>query len=198
MNDLIRSIKNLQNSELKEKVKTRIKEFNEMGKESKNTIFKELCFCLMTANFDAVRAIKIQNDIGDGFIKLSLEDLASKLKKCGHRFPNARAKYIYEARKHLGDIKLERSWLVKNIKGLGFKESSHFLRNIGYENYAILDFHIIDILTEHKMIESPKTLTPKKYIEIEEILRNLANKLKISLSEIDLYLWYLETGKILK
>lgn len=78
------------------------------------------------------------------------------------------------------------------------KEASHFLRNIGYKNLAIIDFHILDLLEEYKLIEKPKTLSPKNYIEIENVLRELAQKTNTKLGELDLYLWYKETGKILK
>jgi len=91
-----------------------------------------------------------------------------------------------------------REWLVKNIKGLGYKESSHFLRNIGFDNFAIIDFHIVDILVKHNLIKRPETLTKKRYLEIENILKEIAKKLELSLAELDLYLWYTETGKILK
>jgi len=77
---------------------------------------------------------------------------------------------------------------VENIKGLGFKEASHFLRNIGYKNIAIIDFHIIDLLVKYKIIETPKTMTSKNYLEIEEILNKIAKKTSINLGELDLYL----------
>ena len=91
-----------------------------------------------------------------------------------------------------------RDWIVKNVKGIGYKESSHFLRNIGFDNYAIIDFHIIDLLINHNLIKKPKYLTKKKYLEIENLLREIARKTDLTLAELDLYLWYLETGKILK
>jgi N-glycosylase/DNA lyase len=37
-----------------------------------------------------------------------------------------------------------------------------------------------------------------KYLEIENFLMKIAKKLNLSLAELDLYLWYIETGKILK
>ncbi|MCK4901793.1 MAG: hypothetical protein KAS76_00435 [Thermoplasmatales archaeon] len=76
--------------------------------------------------------------------------------------------------------------------------NSHFLRNVGFDDYAIIDFHIIDILVDNKLIEKPKTLTKKKYLEIEDLLRKLAKETNLTLAELDLYLWYMETGKILK
>ncbi len=177
-----------------DEIKKRLNEFK------KNDLFKELCYCILTANFNAERSIKIQKEIGDGFYKLSEKELAKKLKELGHRFPNTRAKYIVEARKHnLKEIlKLDpekaREYLVKNVKGLGMKEASHFLRNIGYTQFAIIDFHILDLLERFKVIKRPKTLTKKKYLEIEEKLRKICK----NLAKLDLILWYIETGRILK
>ena len=91
-----------------------------------------------------------------------------------------------------------REWLVKNVKGVGYKEASHFLRNIGLVNLAIVDYHIINILAKHELIEKPKTITRNRYFEIENLLRKIAEKLGLTLAELDLYLWYLETGKVLK
>ena len=208
MKSLVESIEKLKKTDIGKEVNSKIKEFKQMGKKSSTEIFKELCFCLLTANFHAERAIKIQNKIKDGFFTLSRSNLKKELRTLGHRFPNARANYIFEARKYKDSLKNTiksfdtekeiREWIVSNIKGLGYKESSHFLRNIGYHNLAIIDFHIIDILVDYNMIQQPKTLTKRKYLEIEELLQKTANKLDLNLAELDLYLWYMETGKILK
>lgn len=205
---LINTLKKLKKSRVKEMVEKRIEEFKEMKNKSNEEIFKELCFCILTANFNAEKSIKIQEEIGDGFLKLPEERLAKKLKDLGHRYPKARARYIVEARRFKGllkkiinsykDEKRLREWFVKNVKGLGYKEASHFLRNIGFFNLAILDFHILDVLEKNNLIEKPKALTKKRYLEIEGLLEKLAKKLRLSLAELDLYLWYTETGKILK
>jgi len=166
-----------------------------------------MCFCLLTANFNAEKSIKIQDKVGGCFHNKSKKEITKKLKEYGHRFPNKRAEYIYESKKCKNKLKnvidfhdkeAIREWFVKNIKGLGYKEVSHFLRNIGFDDYAIIDFHIIDILVRHDIIKKPKTLTKKKYLEIENKLRKIAEKTNLTLAELDLYLWYLETGKILK
>src|SRR3989344_2883919 len=210
MQPLIKSIENLKKSEIKEIIDSRIKEFSELGKSSINEIFKELCFCLLTANFSAQGGIKIQKEINNGFLTLSEIDLAKKLSELGHRFPNARAKYIFLAREKINGLKKilesdesnlkKREEIVKNIKGLGMKEASHFLRNIGYKNLAIIDFHIVDLLVKHNLIvkSKSKSLNVKKYLEIENLLKEIAQKTNLSLGELDLYLWYQETGKILK
>lgn len=200
-------VRELMNSEVSETINSRFKEF-QCFLRSDNSLFSELCFCILTANFRADRSILIQKGIGDGFITLSETELAVTLKEEGHRFPNTRAKFIVEARKYLkilaelvnncSDSNKLRLFLADNVTGLGLKESSHFLRNIGFNNLAIIDFHIIDILIKEGLIERPKTLTKAVYLKIEKVLEALANQLGLSLSELDLYLWYLETGKVLK
>ena len=204
--ELTKIIKRLKRSEIGKMVERRVKEFEE--NKSLDRIFEELCFCILTANFNAERAIRIQEKIGNGFLTFSQEKLAKELKRLGHRYPKTRARYIAEARKYKNSLKKIinsfkderklREWLVKNIKGIGYKEASHFLRNVGFKNLAIIDFHILELLTKHKLARKPKTLTRKKYLEIECKLRRIAKKLNLSLAELDLYLWYLETGKILK
>ena len=208
-NTLIHKIKNLQKSDVKITITKRIIEFKRIGNSSDNEIFKELCFCLLTANYDAKKAINIQQKMGNVFLIPDLEIIRSNLKLLGYRFPNVRAKYIFLAQQHKDGIREIinkyknnssnlRQWFVNNIKGLGYKESSHFLRNIGFLNYAILDFHIIDILNENGIIKRPKTLTPTKYIEIEDELKYFSNELDLQLGELDFYLWYLEVGEIFK
>ncbi len=175
-------------------LKKRLSEFKAVKNSQRNRIFSELCYCLLTANFNAKRTISIQKEIGDGFLTLPEKELAKKLKELGHRFPNTRAKYIVEARKYKDSLRFDREWLVKNIRGLGMKEASHFLRNIGFTDYAIIDFHIIDLLVREGIIKRPNTLTRRKYIEIEDRLR----KINENLAELDLILWFIETGTILK
>ncbi len=199
------------------KVKERMKEFEEIGKDEKK-IFLELCFCLLTANYSAEGGIKIQNKIGERFFYLSEEELKKELKSLGYRFPNKRAEYIIKARESWDEIKeiirdmnkeknnksreeIEkeiREELVKRVKGLGLKESSHFLRNIGCKNLAILDYHVINVLANHNIIEKPKNLNKTKYLLIEKKLKEIAEELGVCLGELDLYIWSIETNKVLK
>ena len=153
--------------------------------------------------------MKIFSEVGDGFLTLSKTKLVKKLKSLGHRFYQKRAEFIVEAREHRKNLKniiksfenerKAREWLVKNIKGIGFKEASHFLRNVGYKNVSLLDRHILRILFENNLINNiPKSLTKRKYLEIEKNLERIANATNLNLAELDLYLWYSKTEKILK
>ena len=206
--ELIRSIEELKRSPVKRTVEKRISEFKELGRKESREIFKELCFCILCANYSAERAINIQKRIDDGFITLSREELAEKLREARHRFPSSRAKYIVSARKYCDSIKeiMEsfndpsqlRRWLVRNILGIGLKEASHFLRNIGFTDFAIIDFHILNLLDRYGVAKKPKTLTESRYLQIEEKLREISRRAGLNMAELDLYLWFIETGKILK
>jgi N-glycosylase/DNA lyase len=209
MNGLVSTINNLKGSLVGNIISARIAEFKELHSKSGEEWFSELCFCLLTANSKASTALKIQEGLGAyGFINASHEHVKKVIMKYKHRFHNNKANYIVEARQHL-NIKAKilefdssftaREWLVEKVKGLGFKEASHFLRNVGYEDLAILDRHILNLLYENNLIsEVPNSLPKKKYYKIEEVLKGLALKLSMSLAELDLYMWYLKTGKVLK
>lgn len=203
---ILRDDENISNT-----IKQRLKEFEENYKKDSIHWFKELCFCLLTANFKAQGCIDIckEENKNDAFIDYNEENLSKFLKQEKHRFPNTRAKYIVEARKYksklkdiitgFDDEKRARDWLVKNIKGLGYKEASHFLRNVGCKNVAILDRHVLNVLYENKITDKiPKNLNKKRYFEIEKLMENIAKESNLSLAELDLFLWYMKTGKVLK
>lgn len=208
MNKLIKEIKYIKNSSVKNKVDKRLKEFKNFKNKNTKEWFSELCFCILTANSKAVTALKIQEELTPkGFCEYSLNNVRKTIRKNKHRFYNNKAKYIIAARKHidiknkikgLGEIKA-REWLVKNVKGLGYKEASHFLRNVGCKNLAILDRHILNLMKEYNLIkEKPKILNKKNYLEIETIFKKIADTLKMPCARLDLYMWYMKTGEVLK
>ena len=177
-------------------------------------LFSELCFCLLTANSSASMGIRIQAKLGDeGFMKASEKELTDVFRSHGHRFPEQRAQRIVEVRQRWEEIrelinsgrewKEVRSLLAEpkspfKIKGFGYKEASHFLRNIGAKDLAIVDRHIYRFLTENGLFPSVKTLTPKRYLEAERVLEELCKELKITQAELDLYIFYIKTRRVLK
>jgi len=187
-------------------VRKRISEFMELNGKGNEEWFSEMCFCILTANSSAEMGIKIQNELGSKFLSLSEDELRRELKRLGYRFYNVRARYIVEARRYsnIKDIVQSfkpfeaREWLVKNVKGLGYKEASHFLRNVGYMDFAILDRHILRVMHDYGLIEMPKSLSRKRYLEIEEVFRDLAVETGLSAGGLDLYIWYMRTGEVLK
>jgi N-glycosylase/DNA lyase len=99
------------------------------------------------------------------------------------------------------DMERRRDFLAANpgIKGIGYKEASHFLRNVGFNGYAILDKHILRTLAELGVIDSSKPpTTKKKYVAIEVRMREFASEIGIGVDELDLLLWSNKTGEILK
>lgn len=133
-----------------------------------------------------------------------------------HRFPNARPGYVVITRAYLQDsfaMRLRerlksfrdpferRDWLAAEprIKGVGYKEASHYLRNIGFKGYGILDKHIVRCLAELGVIESPKPPTGRnRYLETEARMRQFAGDVGINFDELDLVLWSMKTGEVLK
>ncbi len=188
-------------------INQRMAEFANLHRQGNEAWFLELCFCILTANSSARTGIRAQQEINRGFLTFSEKRLIESLKEIGHRFPNTRALFIIEARQYsnIKDILMTmrpqkaREWLVRKIKGLGWKESSHFLRNVGYTDFAILDRHILRIMAEHGLISRvPKQLSKRMYLEYEQKLRDIAIQANLSLGELDLYLWFMKTGQVLK
>jgi|TARA_Y100000310_G_scaffold43287_1_gene40376 N-glycosylase/DNA lyase len=81
MNNLVELVERLKKTSIKDIVEKRMNEFEELGKKDSNEFFKELCFCFLTANFNAEGGIRIQKEIGDGFLYLNEKELSEKLKE---------------------------------------------------------------------------------------------------------------------
>jgi len=200
----------------KKDILARLEEFKTvLSERNDEEIFIELAFCILTPQskaqscWEAIRKLEDQDLLLSG----NAEQMSPYL-HCA-RFKNKKAHYIEEARKlfmHDGKISIKsristfdsiykcRDWLVNNIRGLGYKEASHFLRNIGFgESVAILDRHVLRNLTMLHIIEEiPNSLSRNKYLQIEKKMAAFAKQLHIPLSHLDLLLWYKETGEIFK
>ncbi|MEM2331942.1 MAG: N-glycosylase/DNA lyase [Nitrososphaerota archaeon] len=208
LEQLLNELRRLIETDIKRLVDEKIRSFIQLRSKDITEIFKELCFCILAAGYSAEKSLRIQERINDGFLQLPEKELVEELRRLGHRYPETRAKYIVRARRKLDqvknvldtlvDCKQIREWLVENIDGLGYKEASHFLRNIGCLEVAIIDFHILNLLERYEITEKPRTLTRKKYLEIEKTLEEISRIVGLKPGELDLYLWYMETGKIVK
>jgi len=196
-------------------IKKRLEEFREVYHRGDEAIFRELCFCILAANSSAEMGIRTVEALGDLLFHGDLSSLQQRLSK-GFRYWRVRPAYIIHTRDYLQrdfdfrlralldafpDSESRRNFLAINsdIKGLSFKEASHFLRNIGYRGCAIIDKHILRCLQELGVIR--KALPPKGragYLKIEKKMRQFSMDIGIDLDELDLLLWSLKTGKILK
>src|SRR3989344_6195877 len=132
----------------KKDIKSRLEHFSRIPKED---YFYELCFCLLTPQSNAKQCDKAVQDL----IKRKYKDknIDPHESIATIRFHNNKAKYMREMKSKFNKIKeaMEntkdnqqlREWIVKNVKGVGYKEAAHFLRNVGYRELAILDRHIL-------------------------------------------------------
>jgi len=89
------------------------------------------------------------------------------------------------------DPKFIRENLVEICSGIGNKQSSMFLRNIGFTNkLAILDTHLIDYLKTIQIIPSNfKLNTTKKYILVEDKYLDYAVSNNFDMSHLDSAIW---------
>ncbi len=203
-------------SERRVDIRKRLDEFaaiRENGSDEK--LFEEMVFCFFTGGCSARMGMNSVEAIRPILFTGDQSEIANALVG-SHRYPNARAGYVVTSREFLREhcgLKLRkklqsfncglerRDWLVreKGIKGLGYKEASHYLRNIGYTGYAILDKHVLNCMAELKLIDDPKPPNTRlRYLTVEETLRRLTKLTGIDFDELDLVLWSMKTGVILK
>ncbi|HAR46584.1 MAG: hypothetical protein A2X56_00245 [Nitrospirae bacterium GWC2_57_13] len=197
-------------------IEQRLAEFRAVYDRGDEAIFEELCFCILTAGSSAKMGMKTIEALRD--ILRSGDEAALQQRAREHRvrFWRLRPSYIHHTREYLVqhcglDLKkllgsfscplARREFLAANkaVKGLGYKESSHFLRNVGFRGYAILDKHIINSLREMRVIGSGlKPGSRKGYLAIERKLARFADEIGIDMDHLDLLLWSRKTGEILK
>jgi N-glycosylase/DNA lyase len=202
----------------RQEIRNRIAEFREVWRSGSDfRLWEELVFCIFTAGASARMGLRSIEAVRPLLIDGSAEDMTRALQAAGaHRFPNARPGYVVVTRNYLRqhcDMKLResllsfsnpierRDWLAneRGIKGLGYKEASHFLRNVGLRGYAILDKHVLRCLTDLEVIDSPRPPTTRlRYLAMEETLRHFARDMRIDFDELDLVLWSMKTGEVLK
>ena len=208
----------LKNSYEKKKpeIKKRLEDFKRVWDMSDEDVFVELCFCLLTPQSKAMAADKAIKNLVKKNMAFSgnKEQISRELTNSGVRFHKNKAKYIIEARElftsdgkiniksklNNGTADEKREWIVENVKGLGYKEASHFLRNIGLGfELAILDRHIMENLLKYGVIdEIPECLSRKCYLSLEGKMKKFSKQVNIPLAELDLLFWSEKTGKIFK
>jgi len=203
-------------SSIKDGIEERLDEFVQIWEnESEENLFSELAFCLLTPQskakmcWDSICTLKENNALINGSEEEVLDCLY------GVRFKYKKSKYIVEVRELFkvdGKVSVRRlienwdtpfeirEWLVENVKGMGHKEASHFLRNVGKgRDLAILDRHILKNMKLIGIIEKiPDSMPPKKYLELEGILREFSSEIGIPMDHLDIVLWYKETREIFK
>ncbi len=190
-------------------IKNRLSDFAAIPREE---YFYELIFCILTPQSSARNAEATIAKLQTGAFFEKGFDPTEVLRHSEHyiRFHNTKARRLLRIREEYSDIvaliaaEYEdpiafRQQLREKVPGFGLKETSHFLRNIGFRNFAILDRHILKHLQRLDVIKSiPTSMTDKQYLSIEEKWKKYAKEIGIPLDELDLLFWSMETGEIRK
>jgi len=203
---------------IKQEVDVRVKGFKDIWERGNDVaFFKELVFCLLTPQTKAINADKVVRELFSSFtnfLSFSEMDVKKIMSKNGVRFSSSKARYICLIRnrfiekedlksklKYFWDNELEaREVLVREILGFGYKEASHFLRNVGFaKSLSILDRHILNSLLEYGVIDSvPASISKKVYLEIESRMREFAKTVGIDVLYLDFVFWYKKTSFVFK
>jgi len=197
-------------------IRARLADFHAVGRRSDRVLFEELCFALLAIQSSARSSdAAVRGLAKEGLLWTAGPEELARFLRHRTRFHNHKAAYIVRAREkffpeghpvlretldRFRDAEAARDWLVAEVDGLGLKEASHFLRNIGRgEELAILDRHILRNLLRHRVIgRMPKSLTPKRYRAIEARLQRFAEAVGVSVGVLDLLWWSRQTGEIFK
>ena len=193
----------------------RLKQFNKFDSLSEKGVFEELVFCLFTPGSKALNGDRAVKKLKKTKLlyKGAKEKIAKEIRGIV-RFHNNKAGYLVAARDFFSkgarfrikkgliakDALAVREWLVSNIKGIGYKEAGHFMRNIGLgRDLVILDTHILKNLKRFNVIRDiPVSMGKNKYFHIEEGMRRFAKDIDIPLDALDLLFWSHQTGFIFK
>jgi N-glycosylase/DNA lyase len=191
------------------KIRARLLEFSSVPETE---YFYELAYCILTPQSSARNADQAVRALRDlGFLERGIDpEPLLRRKESYIRFHRTKARHLLLIREQYPEIARQiasggtggpeiRKWLVGNVKGLGWKEASHFLRNIGHRGLAILDRHILKNLHGLRVVSRlPRTLTAKNYLAIERKFLEFSSSVGIPVDELDLLFWSMETGEILK
>lgn len=195
-------------AELRPQILARLEDFRRVPREQR---FYELCYCLCTPQSKAENANAVVNILQERDFERTGFNPVSILRDKAHyiRFHETKARRLMKARDEwLGiasvldsglDDEQKREWLVENVDGMSWKEASHYLRNIGYRNLAILDRHTLKHLVRCGVFaEVPNIAGKARYLAAGEGFKKFADHVGIAMDELDLYFWASEVGLILK
>ncbi len=179
-----------------------------------NALFKELAFCLFTPQSNAHACWRAIEALDKNGLLWTGEDWEFYSWMPGVRFHKTKARRVTEARQailldksfdlyqclRLPEEQERRKTLYQNIKGLGWKECSHFLRNTGaMVDLAILDRHILRNMVALGIISHiPSSLSEKNYLVLESKLQEFSQKIGIPMHHLDMLFWYKSQGELFK
>ncbi|MCX8194492.1 MAG: N-glycosylase/DNA lyase [Candidatus Micrarchaeota archaeon] len=201
--------------EKREEIEKRVGEFSKKRQASGRELFEELAFCLLTPQSKALSCHEAVCDLKkSGLLFAGSAKQIERALKGKARFHKKKARYILLARKQFEEDGFEalkrltfsgseieaRERLINKIKGLGLKEASHYLRNVGRgSSLAILDRHVMKNLNRWGAIRKiPRSMTRRNYLQIEKKMALFCKRNRIPMAHLDLFFWSEETGFIFK
>jgi len=162
-------------------------------------IFYDLCFaiCAPQTKFEqnkpTIERLAANNFFEEDIPEWVLRDILTPV-----RFFNVKTGRLIKAKKQFpfvrevvrgkGSGHSKRMLLKRDIDGLGMKTTSHFLRNQGVQDLAIIDTHILKFLNEESVSGD------KKYLKLEEAFGEIADSMWLTIAELDTYLWKVASG----
>jgi N-glycosylase/DNA lyase len=208
--------------EVEEEVSDRLEDFRDLRDASEYRWFMELCFVICSSQTEGKKAWEAVEELDDK--NLLAEGNTSQISKVlashGVSYEDNKAEYIVSNREELSQptlsnptrelrlkdrLNLEdhgkaREWLAEEMKGVGMKGASHFLRNVGYgSDFAILSGHILSTMSELGYLDDASPPEgAEEYLKKEENLLQLSERLGIDLGALDLVLWSYRTGEVFK
>lgn len=165
--------------------------------KSQSDVFYDLCFCIcapqttFTSNQKVIKELMERNFFEE---EIPLEEMRKIVKPV--RFLR-KAEYLLAAKQNFSTIYCKskekissyekREWLVKNVKGIGMKAASHFLRNLGHTDLAIIDTHIL------KFMHKPLPTSKKDYLSFEQEFNEIARQHSLTPVGLDAYIWKVQS-----
>jgi N-glycosylase/DNA lyase len=176
-------------------------------------IWRQKVFCVLSSQFNAQRASAITNNILQSIPFFDYSMPLNEIEEAcfeflssgdiGYRFPKTRARQIslcwfpfsqikdeyHEYVRSCGSEEDARTQITETFPGIGIKQASMFLRNIGAcKNLSVIDVHVLFYLRVCHQWEA-RQLTPNRYLQAEDILRTDASRHGLDLSVFDVIVW---------
>jgi N-glycosylase/DNA lyase len=204
-----------------DKIESRLEDFRELREASDTRLFQELAFVIFSSQSQAENAWRAAEELGkEGLKGKSKSEIEEVLRNNEVSYEKDKSDYIAWNRHFLSqptfedsssDLKIKdrirpdnlsksRKWFAENIKGIGWKGASHFLRNIGYGNgFAILSTHTVAVLYDLGVLDSSEPPNNREeYLEMEEKMLQFSEEVGIDIKALDLVLWSMRTGEVFK
>jgi N-glycosylase/DNA lyase len=180
---------------------------------NKKDVWRHLLFCILSSQVktsSAVRAThRVLSEVPFFDEKIATSDVYDRAKNIlgrehvRYRFPDHRSRNIahswfafaqmehdlYNYLESFNNEAAAREWITQLFPGLGLKQASMFLRDIGYSfRLCIVDTHILWYCSclGHP---SERPITRKKYVEVEDFVLRQSDNLGVSPNVFDTVVW---------